>query len=165
MKNGQLRQMQSSAKGLPHTNPGKTAVERQPGGSKPKQSWNKHFSPRGNLRISESSCELRNYLPSLCSLGQRVKKLNAPKGASYIFWKRKHFHPLCCGYHSQTGPGGSRLLCVLSVSRISNWLTISAVTEFLLMVSFRVVWQFVLFLKEKTVWFFFSVTWQNRILI
>ena len=75
MRNGLLRQMQSSAKCLPHYEPRKDPVKRQPGGSKPKQSWNKHFRLRGNLRISESSHELRNYLPSLCYLGQRVKKL------------------------------------------------------------------------------------------
>lgn len=45
------------------------------------------LSLRGNLRISKSSPGLRNCLPSLCSLGQRVKKLRLLREALTSFVK------------------------------------------------------------------------------
>lgn len=86
-------------------------------------------------------------------LRAKGKKTYAPEGASYIFCKRKHCHFLYGCYHSQSGPCGSRLLYVLLVWRISDWLRISAATEFLFIVSFKVMWQLVWFFKEKTMRF------------
>lgn len=75
MKNGLPGLMQSPASECYIMIQVKTTAGRQAGSYKSKQSWNKPFSLRGNLRLSESSQGWRSYLPSLCSLGQRVKKL------------------------------------------------------------------------------------------
>lgn len=95
------------------------------------------FSLRGNLRISESNHGLRSYLPSLCSLGQRVKKLKFLREPLTSFVKENI--AIFCGLLPFTDWSlWKRLFYVLSVSRISDWLRISAVAEFLCVASFKV---------------------------
>lgn len=65
-------------------------------------------------------------------LRAKGKKTHAPKGASYIFCKRKHFQFLCDCYHSQIGP--SWTVCSFGVEDFKLAVRVSAVTEFLLMV-------------------------------
>lgn len=121
----------------------------QAGSHKAKQSRNKHFeSQRKSENFREQPWSEELPLKPLL-LRAKGKKTQVPKGGSYIFCKAKHFHFLCGCYHSQIGPCGGRLLYVLLVLRILYWLRISAFTEFLLMVSFKVMWQLVSFYFVK----------------
>lgn len=114
------------------------------------------FSLSGNLRLSESNCGLKSYLPRLCSLGQRVKKLTLLREPLTSFVKENTSIFCVVVTIHRLVPVEADLLYVLLVSRISNWLRISAVSHWIppygKLQSQKQLVCFVLFLKEQIAW-------------
>lgn len=98
------------------------------------------LSLRGNLRISKSSPGLRNYLPSLCSLGQRVKKLRLLREALTSFVKENTSISLWLVALTHWPLRKQIAVYLYIYIFVSGCQTdrINAFTEFLLMISFKI---------------------------